>query len=432
MTGTRSSQSYFRVLISLSVTAIEPCFPTVPKRGLDNDTSIGTFVSKQPPSSLTAAAVPGTGVGMKYGRLTCYFLSGTGNSYRSAGWMAEAAAEKGTATELIPIADARPREDLEAGPRQLVGIYHPTHGLMPPWSMIKFLIRLPPGRGAHAVIVATRGGLPLGPLVFPGGAGLALFFPLLVLMLKGYRVRGGLGIDMPVNMNNIHWGLSPKHVNHIIGWGRRRHQRLVDAVLAGRRYWHPVNVLWELVWCMPFYWWPIFPIAYLSVGRVFMAKMMFADTACKGCGRCARNCPSQAIVMVGSRPKTPFWSHHCEACMRCAGYCKFQSVQTSHLWMVAVAYGTSFLTASLVQDLLVLLFGWELHLSGQTRELTVLLLTFLCLPLIYYVFFGLQLIRPLRILFSFTTLTRLYSRRYHEPETTARQMRYRSKTKAGP
>ncbi|MCP4600182.1 MAG: (4Fe-4S)-binding protein [Proteobacteria bacterium] len=366
---------------------------------------------------------------MKYERLTCYFLSGTGNSYRAAKWMAEAAAENGATTELVPIADARPREDLESGPGQLVGIYHPTHGLMPPWSMIKFLFRMPWGHGTHAVIVATRGGIPLKPLVIPGGAGLALFFPLLILLLKGYRIQGGVGIDMPANMLNLHWGLHKKNTDHIVAWGKGRHQRLVDAVLAGKRYWHPINVLWELVWCIPFVLWPIFPVAYLLVGRVFMAKLMFADTSCRGCGKCARNCPCQAIAMVGTKPKTPFWTHHCEVCMRCMGYCKFHAIQASHLWMVPVAYGTSFLTASLIQELFATLFGRQLSLIDPAEELIAILLTFLSLPLIYYVFFGLQRFRPLRIFFTYTTLTKLYPRRYHAPETTAREMTRRSEIK---
>jgi hypothetical protein len=129
---------------------------------------------------------------MPYRRLTCYFLSGTGNSFRAARWLADAARESGTESTVIPIDRAAPRTELQAGEQQLVAIYHPSHGLMPPWSMIKFLLRLPRGRGAHAVVVATRGGIPIGKLVLPGAAGLALLFPLLVLALKGFRVRGGL------------------------------------------------------------------------------------------------------------------------------------------------------------------------------------------------------------------------------------------------
>ena len=359
---------------------------------------------------------------MPYDRVTCYHLSGTGNSYRAAQWLAEEAAERGAATEVIPISRGRPSPDLQDGPGQLVGIYHPTHGLMPPWSMIKFLVRLPWGRGAHAVAVATRGGIRLGPLVIPGAAGLALFFPLLVLLVKGYRVRGGLGFDMPANVLNIHWGFHPKNVDHVIAWGRRRHQRLVDAVLSNRRYLHPINVIWELIWSAPFVLWPIFPIAYLLVGRVFMAKLMFADPSCTGCGLCARYCPVQAIKMVGPKPKTPFWTHHCEVCMRCMGYCKPQAVQASHLWAVPVLIATSFLTASWVQDQVAALVGLRIALVEPAWELIAMVLVFLCLPLIYYVFWGLLRFRPLRLFFTYTTLTKLYRRRYHAPEIKAREM----------
>ena len=363
---------------------------------------------------------------MAYRRAACYYLSGTGNSYLAARWLAQAAVEQGADAELIPISDARPQDDLERGPDQLVGIYHPTHGLMPPWSMIKFLIRLPMGRGSHAVVVATRGGIPLGPVVIPGAAALGLFFPMLILLLKGYSVRGGRGFDMPVNMLNLHWGMNEKHVDHVISWGKRRHQRLVDAVFSGKRYVNPLNVLWELVWCTPFVLWPVFPVAYLLVGRIFMAKLMFADTACRGCGSCARNCPNQAIVMTGMKPKTPFWTYHCEACMRCIAYCRFHAVQASHLWMVPVLYGASFLTASMVQAGIAAAFGQQVTVAVPLLELAAVLMTFLSLPVVYYLFQGLLRIRPLRTLFTYTTLTKLYSRRYHAPGVTLRDMNRRS------
>ena len=390
-----------------------------------------------------------------YHRLTCYYLSGTGNSYRAAQWLAEATAERGIAVSLIPISQAQPREDIQAGSSQLVGIYHPSHGLMPPWSMIKFLVRMPWGRGAHAVIGATRGGIRLGSLVFPGGSGLALFFPVLVLLLKGYRVRGGLSFDMPVNIINLHWGLHPKNVDHILAWGQHRHRKLIEAVLAGRRYWHPVNILWELLWVVPFVLWPLAPFGYLLVGRVFMAKLMFADPDCNGCGSCARHCPSQAIAMVGGRRRagdrrqsddrqhagnrrraggqfpTPFWTHRCEVCLRCMGYCKPQAVQASHLWMIVVLFGTSLISAELIQRQVTELTGWHLFLvsSGAsvfTWELIELLVVFASLSLAYYLFWGLQRIRLFKLLFTYTTLTKLWSRRYHAPGTTAREMTHRS------
>lgn len=365
---------------------------------------------------------------MAYSRLTAYFLSGTGNSYRAAAWLAEAAGERGIATELVPVDDARPAEDQGPGPEQLVGIYHPAHGLMPPWSMIKFLLALPRGRGAHAMVLCTRGAVPVRPVLIPGACGLALYFPLLVLLLKGYRVRGGMGIDMPINLNNLHWGLSDRNVAHLEAWGGRRHKRLASAILSGRFYMHPVNVLWELLWCAPFVLWPVFPLAYLVIARVFMGKLQLAGTRCTSCGKCAKNCPAGAIRMVGKHKKSrrPYWTYDCESCMRCAGYCKHKAIETSHLWMALVIYATTFLTAGTVQQLVTAGLGFAPSFLPWVDEPVAVLLTWPAIILLYWVFFAAQRARPLRLLFEYTALTRLYKRRHQAPGTTSRMLTRRS------
>lgn len=361
---------------------------------------------------------------MPYQYLTCYFLSGTGNSYRAAQWLAQAAGLRGVEPRVVPIDRARPAQELRSGPEQLVGLYHPAHGLMPPWSMIKYLLRMPWGRGAHAVVVATRGGIRMGRLVIPGATGWALLFPALVLALKGYRVRGGLGIDMPINLINLHWGLAPHNIELIKAWGRRRHERLVNAVLGGRRFWSPLNLVWETLWAVvPLLWWPLFPLIYLLVGRVFMAKLMFADTRCRGCGVCSRSCPNGGITMVGRKPKVPFWTYHCEVCLRCMGFCKFQAVAVSHLWIAPVVFLTSLLGAAELQRGLGWLLGQQVGLWPIAFELGSYALTAVALLLLYYVLWGLLRIRPLHVALSYLTLTRYYRRRYHEPETKLKDLR---------
>jgi Pyruvate/2-oxoacid:ferredoxin oxidoreductase delta subunit len=357
---------------------------------------------------------------MPYEHLTCYFLSGTGNSFRAARWLAEAAEAQGATTDVVPIERAHPRCDLQPGPQQLVGIYHPAHGLMPPWSMIKFLLRMPMGRGAHAAVLCTRGGIRVGRLVLPGAAGLGVFFPLLVLALKGYRVRGGLGIDMPINTINLHWGLRSSNVEFIKAWGRRRHERFAAAILAGGRFWRPLNLIWEFLWPAVLLWFvPIFPIVYLLIGRTAMAKMMFADTRCNGCGLCAKYCPNQAIVMKGAKPRFPFWTHRCEACMRCMGYCRPHAVEAGHLWLAIAIMGTLVLTADSLAGLLAK-FG--LSLARPALEVISFLLTYAALVLFYYVFWAMQRLPPLHALWSFATITRFYRRRFHDPETQLNDM----------
>jgi hypothetical protein len=56
-------------------------------------------------------------------------------------------------------------------------------------------------------------------------------------------------------------------------------------------------------------------------------------------------------------------------------------------------------------------------------QLVSLGLAYPALLLFYYVFWGMQKWRPLRVMWSYLTWTRYYSRRYHDPETRQKQMR---------
>ncbi len=360
---------------------------------------------------------------MAYQRLTCYFLSGTGNSFRAARWLADDAQARGIPSAVVPIDRAKPETELAPGAGQCLALYHPAHGLMPPWSMLKFLFKLPRGRGAHAAVLATRGGIRVGPVVLPGAAGLGVFFPWLVLALKGYRVRGAFSIDMPINLINIHWGLRSHNVEFIKAWGRRRHDRFARAVLDGARFFRPINLIWELAWPAAAFWlWPIFPLAYLLVGRLSMAKIMFSDTRCLGCGLCAKYCPNRAIVMTGKKPKVPFWTNRCEACLRCMGYCKPHAIQASHLWLAIIILVTSFLGAGALGRALGHSLGFTSALLAPAWQLLSIALTYAAILLLYYVFWGSQRLRPFAIAWSRLTWTRYFRRRYHDPETEQKDM----------
>jgi hypothetical protein len=110
---------------------------------------------------------------MGYKKATFYFLTGTGNSYRVATWMAGAAGKEGAAVTLRPIESARPAGEIGTGEAALLGLVMPTHGFTAPWAMLRFALRLPRGAGTHAVVVATRAGLKIGPVFTPGIEGTA-------------------------------------------------------------------------------------------------------------------------------------------------------------------------------------------------------------------------------------------------------------------
>jgi flavodoxin len=72
-----------------------------------------------------------------------YVLSGTGNTFRVARWIEDLFKKNGIKTHLKFIEDADWQEDFKHPGHQMTTVLFPTHGFMPPWSMIKFLFRMP-------------------------------------------------------------------------------------------------------------------------------------------------------------------------------------------------------------------------------------------------------------------------------------------------
>jgi|GEM_PF-3565817 len=76
---------------------------------------------------------------------TCllYVLSGTGNTFRVARWIEDFFKKSGIKTQLNFIENADLRKHFKHPGQFLTIVMFPTHGFMPPWSMIKFLFKMP-------------------------------------------------------------------------------------------------------------------------------------------------------------------------------------------------------------------------------------------------------------------------------------------------
>ena len=351
-------------------------------------------------------------------------MSGTGNTYRVGCWMADAVERNNGKANVVMIEDAQSDSKRRKPPTCLMGFLFPTHGFMAPWSMIKFLLKMPRGWRVPAICVATRGCLKIGSVFVPGASGLATFMAAVILMLKGYRIKALFSLDMPSNFINFHWGLHPKNVESITERARYRIDRLMPAILNGERIWFTRNNLWEACWGILIIWLiPWLPILYLLIGRIFMGKLMFSNNRCIGCGLCARSCPNQAIRLraVGKKDR-PYWTFHCETCLRCMGYCPRQAIEAGHSWAVLLYYITSI---PVITYLLVWVRGTFPAIPAVDNYWVLALLDILCffpsLIISYWAFWWLIRIPMVNRIFTFSTLTHYY-RRYHQPETKVTHM----------
>ena len=353
---------------------------------------------------------------MGYKEATLHVLSGTGNSFRVASWMKEAAARSGARARLVPIGKEPPPPE-EAGDGRLVGLVFPTHGFTAPWAALRHAWRLPRGRGAHAVVVPTRAGTKFGPLFLPGLEGTGGYLVALLLTLKGYSVRGVTAVDMPSNFMIGHPGFSPASARAIIARGERKALGFIEPILGGRtRFAGFLSLLLGVV---------LLPVslAYALVGRFFFAKMMFANSSCTGCGLCAESCPFGAIRMWGGETRRPYWTFSCENCLRCLAWCPERAVESGHSLGVLLYFAASIPVSVYTMNWL----AGRLALPAAANNLATRLLlqypyVLLSLFLTYLLFTALIRIPLINRLFTYTTLVHYY-RRYHEPDTDLDDLR---------
>ena len=353
---------------------------------------------------------------MSYREATFYFYTGTGNSYRVAVWMAGAVRDTGIDVTVRPIESAHPSEEIGKGETALLGLVMPTHGFTAPRAILRFVLRLPRGRKSHAVIIATRAGSRIGSTYTPGFEGTATLLVALILALKGYRIRGTEAIDMPTNWIAVHPGLVPDTVAGIVARAKKKTIHFTGSILSDRR--RSTNWIVVLLGLL------LLPLSlsYLFMGRFFLAKLFFASNLCTGCGLCAEYCPNGAIEMRGSgNRRRPYWTFRCESCMRCMAFCPTRAVEANYLlgvsaYLLAGAIPTTAFLAWLAIRVPVLGFiGWT------PRWVLESVIAVVAIGLVYPIFHLILRIEWVDRFFTHATLTHYY-RRYHEPETTLKDL----------
>lgn len=346
---------------------------------------------------------------MQYSSIVIHFMSGTGNSFRAATWMAKIANKKGIASRLYQISKNYKESKLGDEAKSLLGIVFPTHGFTAPWQVIRYALHLPNGNGKPAFVVATRAGTRIASIPFPGFEGTAGYLIALILFLKGYIVRGVMGLDMPSNWMSLHWGLNLKNSRVIINRANVKTNFFITNILEGKRLYRGIIFLILGLLLSPI------SLGYLFIGRFFLSKLFFASGDCTGCGLCAKSCPVRAIRMVGDKKPRPYWTFACESCMRCMAYCPNKAIEASHLFAIILYY-----LATLPISIYILK---ELSKSISMEHYLFFFIPFNYIYILasffiaYLIFFWFIRIPLLNKLCTYTTFTHLY-RRYHEPDTS--------------
>jgi len=264
-----------------------------------------------------------------YQHILIYYFSGTGNAKQAARWIAEVAGDMQVSIKLINIDRFQEIEFPKLEGRTLIGFCAPTHGFNLPPIMLKFIWNFPRIKQTDVFILNTRAGMKLSKLFLPGLSGFAQFYAAIVLMVKGYKIRGMQPLDLPSNWISLHPGLKQKVVESLFERHERITKKFAERILTGGSKYKallslPIDVL-------------LFPVAfgYYIIGRFAIAKTFYADNACTRCRQCEKQCPVTAIKMIQGRP---YWTFSCESCMRCMNNCPERAIQTSHTFSIVAWY----------------------------------------------------------------------------------------------
>jgi Pyruvate/2-oxoacid:ferredoxin oxidoreductase delta subunit len=349
------------------------------------------------------------------------YMTGTGNSRLVATWLADGLTGIGYTVEIAPIEAIDPLG--RATTIELLCLVFPTYAFITPWHMLRFIAKLPCGKGRNACVLATRGGFKIGKLFLPGLAGTSFYLPALLLWLLGYRVRWLTGIDMPSNWMSVHPGLSEAKHRAIGQRAQAMVEKVIQCVSSGERYWVTAGNIFELIMGI---WLLHISCVYLVLGRFYFGKLWFASSHCNSCGLCAEHCPVGAIRMLGS-PARPYWRYTCESCMRCMAFCPTKAVEVSHSWVIGVTFVSSlpipFIVASFVAgDTEGALYLWIFRAMGIVYTYAAIMISYLLLYLITRA-------RVFNVVFTHTTLTHLW-RRAHAPDTLLKDLPGRAQIRA--
>jgi ferredoxin len=256
------------------------------------------------------------------------YYSGTGNTYRALGIVAEALRSRGYEPAWHELAKGRP-PFVGAGSApasgDLVLIGFPALGFSSPEPVLRALRGLPRLAGVQAAVLCVCGGSAIRGKILRGWAGAAVPEIERLLKRKGMTILASAEASYPENWRQVSRPAHGELRDALVSMGDADAHafaasltRALDGGPPERLRRSPLALI--LISPVP----PLFR----SLARKCLARLFTADAACTGCGLCARSCPAKAIRMKGGRPS---WGLACSACNRCINACPEGAIQTSNL-----------------------------------------------------------------------------------------------------
>jgi hypothetical protein len=285
-------------------------------------------------------------MGKTYDNLLIIYYSGTGNSKRVSEWIATEAQILGMKTHIASYHQFNAENISGFSGKTLIGFFSATHGFNMPHSMLRFLFNFKLLKGSDVFIGNTRAGMKLGKLFLPGLSGIAMYFPALILLLKGYKLKAMYPVDLPSNWISLHPGLRKKVIDSMVEHYKKLTKKFAGRVLNGQSVFAKSFMLLPLDLLVA----PI-ALGYYFVGRFILAKTFVANNNCNNCGLCMEQCPTQSIILQGKRP---YWKFTCESCMKCMNYCPQRAIETAHsmvflLLFALIAFVNPYLSAKITE-----------------------------------------------------------------------------------
>ena len=338
-----------------------------------------------------------------YNKLILYYFTGTGNALKAGRWLCKEAEKRNIKALMYAIDDKYKPNPKDLDSNTLIGFLTPTHGFNIAPAMLRFIMKFPAKIKADVFILNTRAGLKFFKLFIPGLSGAAQILPMIILKLKGYKIIGGLPLDMPSNWLLLHPGLNSKAVKAIVERCEGKTKDFANKIINGKK------VFLKTLISLPFDI-AVLPITFLYYvyGRFILAKTMIYTSNCNSCMICVDNCPVKAIKIKNNRP---YWSYSCENCMRCINICPRTSIQTSHLILVMILFVPSFIINHILIGVIKLPEFFNYEIISLIIEMAMTLIE---LFLIYYVIQKFLKYKYFGNLFKYTSFS-TYWRRYRAP-----------------